>query len=67
MDNKATSYAEKYGILDYKVIGKTMVYYSNYLNERITYKVTVNLVTMAEKSRKKMSRYYQKGNVNMYL
>ena len=67
MNNKATLYAEKYGILEYKIFGKSMVYYTNYLNERITYKVTVNLEKMKEKSREKMSRYYQKGNVNMYL
>ena len=67
MNNKAISYAEKYGILEYKIFGKSMVYYTNYLNERITYKVTVNLEKMKEKSREKMSRYYQKGNVNMYL
>ena len=67
MNNKATLYAEKYGIVEYKIVDKSMVYYSNYLNERTTYKVTVNLETMKENSRKKMSRYYQKGNVNMYL
>ena len=67
MNNQATLYAEKYGVLEYKLIGKSMVYYSNYLNDRTTYKVTVNLEKMKEKSREKMSRYYQKGNVNMYL
>ena len=67
MDNQATLYAEKYGILEYTIIGRNMVYYANHLNERTTYKVTVSLVTMKEKSREKMSRYYQKGNVNMYL
>ena len=67
MNNKAISYAEKYGILEYKIFGKSMVYYTNYLNERITYKVTVNLVTMTENSRKAMKKYYQKGNVNVSL
>lgn len=67
MNNKATLYAEKYGILEYTIINKNMVYYANYLSERATYKVTVNLETMKENSRKKMSRYYQKGSVNMYL
>ena len=67
MENQATLYAEKYGILDYKVIGKTMVYYSNYLNEHVTYKVTVNLETMTEKSRKALKRYYKKGNMNISL
>ena len=67
MNNKAILYAEKYGVLEYKLIGKSMVYYANHLSERATYKVTVNLEKMKEKSREKMSRYYQKGNVNMYL
>lgn len=67
MDNKATLYAEKYGVLEYKLIGKSMVYYANHLNERITYKVTVNLVTMKEKSRKALKRYYKKGNMNISL
>lgn len=67
MENKATLYAEKYGILEYKIVDKNMVYYSNYLNDRVTYKVTVNLVTMKEKSRLLMKRYYQKGNINVSL
>ena len=67
MNNKATLYAEKYGVLEYKLIGKSMVYYANHLNERATYKVTVNLETMKEKSRKALKRYYKKGNINMYL
>ena len=67
MNNQATLYAEKYGVLEYKLIGKSMVYYSNYLNDRTTYKVTVNLEKMKEKSRKALKRYYKKGNVNIYL
>lgn len=67
MEGKAILYAEKYGILEYKIVGKSMVYYSNYLNEHVTYKVTVNLVTMTENSRKAMKKYYQKGNVNVSL
>ena len=67
MENKATLYAEKYGILEYKLVGKSMVYYANHFSERITYKVTVNLVTMKEKSRLPMKRYYQKGNINVSI
>lgn len=67
MENKATLYAEKYGILEYKLIGKSMVYYANYLNENTTYKVTVNLETMKEKSRLPLKRYYKKGNINVSL
>ena len=67
MENQAILYAEKYGVLEYRLIGKTMVYYANHLNERTTYKVTVNLETMTEKSRKALKRYYKKGNMNVSL
>lgn len=67
MENKATLYAEKYGILEYTIINKNMVYYSNYLNEHVTYKVTVNLVAMKENSRKPLKRYYKKGSMNISL
>ena len=68
MDNQADLYAEKYGVLEYKIVGKnTVVYYANHLNEHTTYKVTVNLETMTEKSRLPLKRYYQKGNANVSL
>lgn len=67
MKNQATIYAEKYGVLEYKLVGKNMVYYANHLNEHVTYKVTVNLEKMKEKSRVPMKRYYKKGNINVSL
>lgn len=45
-DQLALKYAEKYGIIDYKVINNEMVYYEYLPNE--TYKAIVNLDTMKE-------------------
>lgn len=68
LTNKAILYAEKYGILDYKVVVKAWyTTITNHLSERATYKVTINLEKMKRKITGKMPRYYQKGNVNMYL
>ena len=64
----ALQYAERYGILDYKVKGNRMIYYANYpayLSEsRRTYKVTVRLNTMKEE-RQLLTKWNSKGNVNM--
>ena len=64
----ALEYAEKYGILDYKVKGNRMIYYANYpayLSEpRKTYKVTVRLNTLKEE-RQKLTKWNPKGNVNL--
>lgn len=69
-EHKALLHAEKYGILDYKVIHGKMIYYANYptyLNEkRKTYKVVVNLSDMTEE-RTQLKRWNKKGNANMYL
>ena len=51
-DEKALLYAEKYGIIDYKVYNDEMVYYERFYNEG-TYKVVVNLDTKKE-TRKKL-------------
>jgi hypothetical protein len=65
----ALQYAEKYGILDYKVKGNRMIYYANYpayLSEpRRTYKVTVRLNTLKEE-RQLLTKWNPKGNHNMY-
>ena len=67
-EQKALEYAERYGILDYKVKGNRMIYYANYpayLSEpKKTYKVTVRLNTMKE-DRQKLTKWNPKGNVNM--
>lgn len=45
-DQLALEYAEKYGIINYKVINNEMVYYEYFPSE--TYKAIVNLDTMKE-------------------
>lgn len=68
-EQKALEYAEKHGILEWKVKGNRMIYYVNYpeyLSEpRKTYKVIVRLDTMKEE-RQRLTKWNQKGNVNMY-
>ena len=65
---RAIEYAERYGILDFKVKGNRMTYYANYpryLSEpNRTYKVTVRLDTMKEE-RQLLNKYYEKGNANL--
>lgn len=62
-EDKALGYAETYGICSYKVQGSKMVYYTSYpctshLEDRATYKCTVDLEIMDE-VREEMSRYYK--------
>ena len=68
-EQKALLYAEKYGILDYKIKGNRMIYYANYpehLSEpRKTYKVTVRLDTMKEE-RQRLTKWRAEGNANLY-
>lgn len=68
-EKRALEYAEKYGIIDYKVKGNRMIYYANYpayiAEPNRTYKVTVRLDTMKEE-RQLLKKYYPKGNHNMY-
>ena len=67
---KADSYAEQHGIIEYTVSGCKMTYYANYpayLSEgRRTYKIVVNLNTMKEESRTQLKRWNVRGNYNMY-
>ena len=67
-EQKALEYAEKHGILDWKVKGNRMIYYSNYpeylTNQKYTIKVTVRLDTMQEE-RQKLTKWNPKGNVNL--
>ena len=67
---KAAEYAERYGIVTYRVTNKTMIYYQNYNNSEFrngrwvkkpcTYKRTVNLDDMSVKS-DLMSRVNSEG------
>jgi hypothetical protein len=65
----AQLYAEKHGIVDYKVKGNRMIYYANYpayLTEpKYTMKVTVRLNTLKEE-RQRLTYWNPKGNSNMY-
>lgn len=67
---KAIEYAEKYGIISFKVKGRRMVYYVNYpatqFEKRRTYKVIVDLKKMREHSRVLLKQCYRPGNHNMY-
>ncbi|MBU3186619.1 hypothetical protein [Clostridium estertheticum] len=65
-DNKALIFAEKYGVIEYKVINSKMIFYTNYPQEHSTYKCTVNLKSMLE-TRKALKRYYHIGNYNMCI
>lgn len=56
-------YCEKYGIIEYKIIKKELVYYASYPIERNTYKCIVNLDSMEEK-RYILQRYYKNGLYN---
>lgn len=64
----ALEYAEKYGIIEYKVKGNRMIYYANYpeyLSEpRYTMKVTVRLNTLKEE-RQRLTKWNPKGNYNL--
>lgn len=64
----ALEYAEKYGIIEYKVNGNRMIYYANYpeyLSEpKRTYKVTVRLNTLKEE-RQLLKYWNPKGNYNL--
>lgn len=46
-ENKAVSYAERYGIIEYRVSKNEMIYYQTYPTGG-TYDVRVNLDTMKE-------------------
>lgn len=68
-EDDALLYAERHGILDYKVKGSSMIYYANYpkylAEPRRTYKVTYNLKTRTE-TRTLLKRWSKLGNVNLY-
>ena len=54
----ALEYAEKYGIIEYKVVGNEMIYYKTYPMEHTTYKCVVDLKLGYEK-RIALNRYYK--------
>lgn len=66
MKDLAVHIAEDRGVVEWTVVGDSMVYYANYPISRETYKVTVDLVTLQE-TRVKQSGYLKKGNRNIGL
>lgn len=65
-EQKAISFCEKYGIIDYKVQDNTLVYYRNSAVAQgvyRTYKHTVNLETMKENVQE-LKRLNKKGFIN---
>ena len=64
----AAQWAEKYGIVDYKVKGKYMIYNVSYpatmFEPRYTMQRQVDLTTMRTVVNKKLQRYDKKGEVN---
>ena len=66
---RALEYAEKYGILEWKVKSNKMIYlvsYPKYLsNPAYTVEFTIDLDTFSASSRV-LSRYYKKGLVNRH-
>ena len=62
----AQQYAEKHGIVGYKVKGNRMIYYKNHIEqtEPYTIKVTVRLNTLEEEEQK-LNYYNKKGDFNM--
>lgn len=69
-ENIAIDYAESHGIIDYRVRGDVMIYYTNWpataYEKGRTYKVVVDLFTGKEIYRDELKRYYRKGNANLY-
>lgn len=54
-EHQALLYAERYGIIEYKVKGNRMTYYECFPTEG-TYKVVIDLKTLLQHSRTKLKR-----------
>lgn len=57
-EHLAVSYAEKYGICEYHINGRNMIYYTTFPMEHMTYKAVVNLDTTTE-TRQPLKNYYK--------
>ena len=57
-DHIALCYAEDHGIIEYHVNGNTMVFYTSFPMEHMTYRGEVNLDTL-EETREPMNGYYK--------
>ena len=64
----AAQWAEKYGIVDYKVQGKFMIYNVSYpatmFEPRYTMQRHIDLTTMRTVVNKRLQRYNKNGEVN---
>lgn len=47
-EHKALLFAEKYGVVDYKVVGSEIIYREHFPLENAVYEARVNLDTMEE-------------------
>lgn len=47
-DQAALLFAERYGIIEYEVVGNTMIYHEEFPMEKSKYRGEVNLDTMKE-------------------
>lgn len=56
-DERAVRYAEQHGIIEFCVEGNTMIFYTSFPMEEMTYKATVDLNQLKE-TRKAMGKYY---------
>lgn len=67
---KATIYAERYGIIDYKVKGARLKYYTfypRYLEPDVCYRVVVDLKTNKEIERAQLSKcMYKLSTMNRF-
>lgn len=68
MLDRALEYVEKYGIIDYTMKGKNLIYYTDhreYVGQKTptTYKAVVNLETMRE-ARTRLKKHNKRGLLN---
>jgi len=56
--NRATWFADEYGICEYHISGNKMIFYPTYPRVRMTFKAVVNLDTMKEEPRQVLKNYY---------
>lgn len=57
-EEKALRYAERHGVIEYKVKRNKMLYYTSCPQEHLSHRVTINLDTMEDK-REKLKHYYK--------
>lgn len=54
----ALKYAEKHGIIEYRIEADKMIFFTSFPMEHMTYKATVDLNQLTEK-REPLNRYYK--------